>query len=83
MKAVVPLTVRTTRDQVEQLDAIAAQLDRPRNYLLKEAISQYLAYHQVLIDKVKTGIEQADADDLVPHDQVFARLKDKRRKRRS
>lgn len=83
MKPTEPLTVRTTRDQVKQIDAIAAQLDRPRNYVLKEAISQYLAYHQVLVDKIKAGIEQADAGDLIPHDQVFARLKDKRRKRRS
>ena len=38
-------TVRTETDIVHQLDSMAESLDRSRNYLVNQAIKEYLEAH--------------------------------------
>jgi len=48
-------TVRTESDVIHQLDTIADTLDRSRNYLVNQAIKEYLAANSWKIDKIKQG----------------------------
>ena len=63
-------TVRAESNIVHQLDHIAGSLDRSRNYLVNQAIQEYLETHSWQIEKITQGIESADRGELVEHDQV-------------
>jgi len=69
-------TVRTESNIVNQLDDIAQSLDRSRNYLVNQAIKEYINVHGWQIDKVKKGIEAADNEELTDHSSVMNEMKD-------
>jgi predicted transcriptional regulator len=73
-----PITVRTDKKTIRQLDTLAAQTDRSRNYLVNQAIEEFLALRQYQIQKIQQGIAAADRGELVAHDEVFAKLSAKR-----
>ncbi len=53
-------SVRTESKKVKQLDRIAKQQDRSRNYLVNQAIDQLLELHAWQSERVKEGIKAAD-----------------------
>ena len=67
-------TVRTETDIVHQLDSMAESLDRSRNYLVNQAIKEYLEAHAWQIEKITQGIAAADRGELVDHDQVMQEM---------
>ena len=67
-------TVRAESNIVHQLDHIAGSLDRSRNYLVNQAIQEYLETHSWQIEKITQGIESADRGELVGHDQVMQEM---------
>ena len=69
-------TVRAESDIVHQLDDMAGSLDRSRNYLVNQAIREYLASHAWQIDKINQGIAAADRGEVVAHDQVMQEMED-------
>jgi predicted transcriptional regulator len=69
-------TVRTEPDIVHQLDSMAESLDRSRNYLVNQAIKEYLEAHAWQIEKITQGIAAADRGELADHDQVMQEMDD-------
>ena len=53
-------SVRADSKKIKQLDRIAKQQDRSRNYLVNQAIDQLLEVHAWQIERVKEGIKAAD-----------------------
>lgn len=53
-------SVRTDSKKVRQLDRIAKQQDRSRNYLVNQAIDHLLELHSWQSERVKEGIKAAD-----------------------
>ena len=53
-------SVRTDSKKVRQLDKLAKQQDRSRNYLVNQAIDQLLELHAWQMARVKEGIKAAD-----------------------
>lgn len=53
-------SVRTDSKKVKELDKLAKQMDRSRNYLVNQAIDQLLELHAWQIGRVKEGIKAAD-----------------------
>jgi predicted transcriptional regulator len=70
-------TVRLTSEKQQQLDALAQALDRSRNWLVNEAIDQYLAMQAWQLEQIQQGLDEADRGDLVPHAQVLAEARAK------
>jgi len=58
-------SVRTDSKKVKQLDKLAKQMDRSRNYLVNQAIDQLLELHAWQIERVKEGIKAADEGRFV------------------
>lgn len=54
-------SVRADSKKVKQLDKLAKQMDRSRNYLVNQAIDQLLELHAWQVDRVKEGVKAADA----------------------
>ncbi len=53
-------TVRTDKKNVKKLDAIASRLDRSRNYIVNEAIENFLEIEAWQIERTLRGIKDAD-----------------------
>ena len=69
-------TVRAESNVVHQLDHIAGSLDRSRNYLVNQAIKEYLESHAWQIEKITQGIAAADRGELIDHDDMMRELED-------
>ncbi len=72
-------SVRTDPKKVRKLDKLAEQQDRSRNYLVNQAIDQYLELLAWQEERIKEGIRAADAGRFASEaemDRIFSRYKD-------
>lgn len=69
-------TVRTEPDIVHQLDHMAESLDRSRNYIVNQALKEYLQHHAWQIEKINQGIAAADRGEIVEHDDVMREMEE-------
>ncbi|MDX8129993.1 ribbon-helix-helix protein, CopG family [Methylomonas sp. OY6] len=67
-------TVRTESDIVHQLDSMAGALDRSRNYLVNQALREYLKTHARQIEKINQGIAAADRGEVIENDEVIKEM---------
>jgi len=67
-------TVRAETDIVHQLDSMAGVLDRSRNYLVNQALREYLKAHARQIEKISQGIAAADRGEVIDHDEVIKEM---------
>jgi predicted transcriptional regulator len=64
------ISFRLDSDKVDALDVLAKALDRDRTYLLNEAVSAYLDIQQWQLEHLKASTKQADAGQLIDHDEI-------------
>jgi predicted transcriptional regulator len=55
------LSFRTEESVRDELDKIAENLDRNRNWVINEAINNYLALYRWQIDHIEQGMRDSDA----------------------
>ncbi len=67
-----PITVRAAKDMVLEIDAIAAATDRSRNYIVNQALQQYLEANAWQIERIKQGIAAASDGRVRPAEEVFS-----------
>jgi len=58
-------SVRTDSGTVRKLDQLAKQQDRSRNYVVNEAIRQFLELYAWQEERIRAGIEAADQGRFV------------------
>jgi predicted transcriptional regulator len=75
-------TVRISPEKQRQLDALAQVLDRSRNWVVSDAIDQYLDVQAWQIAQIQDGVAEADRRELVPHEEVSAEARAKIRQAR-
>ena len=68
------LTTRVSKDIADQLDAVATRLDRPRAWVIKRALENYLQEQEEMAAFIQEGIDSADRGELIPHEQVVAEM---------
>jgi len=76
MMATEAFTIRAETDIVHKLDDLAGSLDRSRNYLVNQAIKEYLEAHAWQVEKITQGIAAADRGELIAHDDVMREMED-------
>jgi len=72
MSKTAPVSVRLQPELNDQVAAIAAALDRPKSWVIEQAVRDYVelqAWHLAAIDE---GIQAADAGRVVAHEDVAA-----------
>lgn len=72
--ATAPITVRAAKETVSGIDALAAAMDRSRNYVVNQALEQYLENNAWQIKRIKAGLEDAREGRVHPADEVFAAI---------
>ena len=73
------MSVSVSPEKQARLDAIAANTDRSRSYIVNEAIDYYLDLYDWQTRRIEERLERAQRDDAkwIPHDEVFDRLEKK------
>lgn len=65
-----PITIRTAK--VAEIDALAGAMDRSRNYIVNQAIEQYLEANTWQVERIKDGIAAARDGKVGSAGEVFA-----------
>ena len=71
-------TVRIDPEKQQRIDQLARQLDRSRNYLVGQAIEEFLEAHAWQVEKIKVGLAAADRSEFASEaemEQVFNRYR--------
>jgi len=76
------ISFRAVAETIEELDSLAAAQDRPRSYLINEAIANYIELYAYQDALVRKGLEDLRAGRVVSHEEVVKGLKRTRRARR-
>jgi predicted transcriptional regulator len=64
-----PITIRTAK--VSEIDALASAMDRSRNYIVNQAIEQYLEANAWQMERISAGITALREGKVIPADEVF------------
>jgi predicted transcriptional regulator len=68
------ISFRADASRIEALDSLAAAQDRPRTYLINEAINNYIELHAYQEELVRKGLDEMRKGRVVSHEQVVKRL---------
>jgi predicted transcriptional regulator len=69
------VSFRADAEKIDTLDSLAAAQDRPRSYLINEAITNYIELHVYQDKVVRSGIQQMREGRLTSHEEVMRRIK--------
>jgi predicted transcriptional regulator len=69
------ISFRADAEKIDALDSLAAAQDRPRSYLINEAITNYIQLHAYQDALVRKGLEDMRRGRVVSHEEVVKRLK--------
>jgi len=64
------VTAHLPKELAEKLDGLAGQLDRPRGWLVKEAVEAYVGLAEERRRETLAALEEVDADRVVDHAEV-------------
>ena len=69
------ISFRAVTEKIAALDSLAAAQDRPRSYLINEAITNYIELHAYQDALVRKGLQEMRKGRVVSHEEVVKRLK--------
>lgn len=69
------VTIDLDTDLDDEVGAIAAVLDRPKSWVVEQALRDFVAVQRWQLAAIDEGIRQADAGQLIPHEDVVARVR--------
>jgi len=72
MSKTLPVSVRLKPELNDQVTAIAQAFDRPKSWVIEQAIKDFVAVQAWQMAAIDEGIQAADAGRLVAHDDVAA-----------
>ena len=68
------ISFRADAKKIDVLDSLAVAQDRPRSYLINEAITNYIELHAYQDALVRKGLEEVENGQVVSHEDVVTRL---------
>jgi predicted transcriptional regulator len=77
------ISFRAPTEKIDTLDSLAAAQERPRSYLINEAITNYIELHVYQDALVRKGLEDMRRNRVITHEEVARRFKRRGTVRRS
>ena len=77
MTSTTDFTIRAEPDKVSKLDAIAADMNRSRNFLMNEAIDLYLDFQEKRTQEIAEAMASLERGKGLKHDHAMKYLKDR------
>ena len=71
------LTAHVPDDFIEEIDSIAVELERPRDWVIQDALREYVSRHRLELQRwreTQEAIDAAERGEVVPGEEVFAWL---------
>ncbi|HME23365.1 MAG TPA: CopG family ribbon-helix-helix protein [Acetobacteraceae bacterium] len=72
MSKTAPVSVRLDSGLNDRLTAIAATLDRPKSWVIEQAVQDFVAVQEWQLAAIDEGIRAADEGRVVAHEDVVA-----------
>jgi predicted transcriptional regulator len=72
MTKTMPVSVRLQPELNDQLAAIATVLDRPKSWVIEQAVKDYVALEEWRLAAIDEGIRAADEGRVASHEDVVA-----------
>jgi predicted transcriptional regulator len=72
MTKTMPVSVRLQPALNDQVAAIAAALDRPKSWVIEQAVKDYVAIEEWRLAAIDEGIRAADEGRVARHEDVLA-----------
>ena len=69
------ISFRANAEKIDALDSLAAAQERPRSYLINEAITNYIELHAYQDALVRKGLEEMQKGCVISHEEVAKRLR--------
>ena len=69
------ISFRADAEIIDKLDELADSKDRPRSYLINEAITNYIELHEYQDALVRRGLNALKEGRTRPHAEVVRRLR--------
>ena len=63
-----PISIYLDSTLDDEVGAIAAVLDRPKSWVIEQALRDFVALQRWQLATIDEGIRQADAGQLIPHE---------------
>jgi predicted transcriptional regulator len=65
-----PVSIRLQPELNDQVMALASALDRPKSWVIEQAVKDFVALQSWQLAAIDEGIKAADAGRVVSHEQV-------------
>ena len=72
MGKITPVSVRLDSSLNDRVAAIAAALDRPKSWVIEQAVADFVAVQEWQLAAIDEGIRAADAGRVIAHEDVVA-----------
>ena len=72
MTKTLPVSIRLEADLNDKIAHIAAALDRPKSWVIEQAVRDFVAVQEWQLSAIDEGIKEADDGKLIPHEDVVA-----------
>lgn len=72
MSKTAPVSVRLEESLNQEVAAIAAALDRPKSWVIEQAVKDFVATQQWQLAAIDEGIKAADEGRVAAHEDVAA-----------
>ena len=66
------ITIRTESDTVEKISSIAQAMDRSRNWVIEDALKQYIDQQAWYIEGIQQAQASLGAGQGIPHEEIMA-----------
>ena len=76
------VTAKLPDDLVSRMDDIAGRIDRSKSWIVREAVSQWLAEEQRRYELTLEALKDVDEGRTIPHEEVLAMVEQRKRERR-
>lgn len=73
------VTAKLPDKLVSRLDEIAERIDRSKSWIVREAVSEWLAEEQRRYELTLDALADVDAGRTIPHEEVLARAGKRKR----
>lgn len=76
------VTAKLPDDLVSRLDEVADRIERSKSWIVRQAVTEWLAEEQRRYDLTLEALKDVDEGRTIPHEEVLAMLEQRKRERR-
>ena len=76
------VTAKLPDDLVSLMDDVADRIDRSKSWIVRQAVTEWLAEEQRRYELTLEGLKDVDEGRTIPHEEVLAMVEKRKRERR-